>query len=98
VTWNRRLFSSRPVYRVEIPRTGLGRWWFTYAMPVVGSMLVVLVVVLALGDWLPNTISVGVTDPVTLRVIALAVFVVAYVWQVWLIRRWWRSEDSGFKG
>lgn len=93
---NRSIFSTRPVYRVEIPRKGLGRWWFTYVMPIVGSMLVALAVVLGLAEWLPRTISVGVTDPIALRVIALTVFVVTYVWQVWYLRRWWRSEDSGF--
>jgi hypothetical protein len=95
--WNRRMFSSRTSYRVEIPRKGLGRWWFTYAMPVAGSMLVALVVVMGLAEWLPKTFSVGVTDPIELRAIALTVFVVAYVGQVWYLRRWWRSEHSGFR-
>ena len=66
-------------------------------MPFPCATLVVIVVVLGLSDWLPKLIGVGISDPIALRIIALTVFVSTYVWQVWYVRRWWRTEDSVFK-
>ncbi len=91
----RRIFSWRPVYRVEIPRDRLGRFWFIYLIPFAGSALLVMVVVLGLSQWLPWAFSIGVTDPVSLRFIAVIVFATAYLWQVRMLRRWFDSQHSG---
>ena len=93
--WKRRMFEARPVTRVEIS-PGFGRWWFTYAGPLLSGILVVLLVELALSDWLPRIFGIGVISPEHLRLIYAVVFVVTYVLHVWAIKRWFRAQDSKF--
>lgn len=93
--WKRRMFESRPITRVEIA-PGFGRWWFTYAMPLVSGFFVVLFVGLALSDWMPHFFGVGAINPENLRLVSAIVFVVTYVLHVRAIRRWFRTQDSEF--
>lgn len=93
--WKRRIFESRPVTRVEIS-PGFGRWVFTYVGPLLSSILIGLIVILALSDWLPHILGIGVTNPEHLRLIGAVVFVVTYVLHVRALKREFRAHDSEF--
>ena len=93
--WSRQLFKNRPVTQAEI-RQGFPRWWFTYAMPLVTSLFAVLLVGLALSDWLPRLIGFGVIGPYRLRVVSVVVFVVTYSVSVLAMKRHFRAQDSEF--
>ncbi|HVY06853.1 MAG TPA: hypothetical protein VHB46_12830 [Burkholderiales bacterium] len=93
--WNRRLFKSRPVSRIEI-RPGFPRWWFTYAMPLLTSLFAVLLVGLALSDWLPQLLGIAAVGPARLRVVSAVVFIVTYGASVLAMKSHFRVQDSEF--
>ncbi len=93
--WKRRIFEPRAVKRSEIS-SGFGRWWFTYAMPAASGLLVALLVVLALSDWLPRTLGIGLTNPDHLRLVSIVVFSLTYVLLMWAMKREFRAQDSEF--
>ena len=93
--WRRQLFKSRPVNRVEI-RSGAGRWWFTYAVPLITSFFAVLLVGLALSEWLPRLLGFGGVGPEQLRLVCAVVFVVTYGASVLSVKRHFRAQDSEF--
>ena len=93
--WKRRAFESRPVTRLEFS-TGFGRWWATYAMPLVFSFLAVLLVSFALAEWLPSLFGIGVESQERFRLVGAAVFSVTYLLGVWAMKRSFRTRDSEF--
>jgi peptidoglycan biosynthesis protein MviN/MurJ (putative lipid II flippase) len=93
--WKYRIFEPRVVRRYEIS-PGLGRWWFIYVMPAVVGVLVVLVVLLALSDWLPRTLGIGLTNLGHLGLAGILVFALTYALLMWAVKREFRTQDSDF--
>jgi len=84
-----------PKFRLEIRANRFGRWRFTYLLPLGPAFLVAGLVVLALADWLPRFLPIGVSDPIALRIVGTAVFIPMYVWQVLGWRKFFREQESG---
>ena len=81
-------------YHRELPNTPFMRWFTTYIFPMVNGVLVAVFLTLTLVRFSILPDHGAEPDPVLLRWIAGVAFVVVYLLQVRILRRYYESRKS----